>query len=233
MAGSSRRVSRVKDITPSTSGSRLITTANTGRWMEMSDSFIRRGLGRDRRRRISRLAAMGWRDVAGRDLQTRAQLAGAVDHDALAGLQALLDLDDARTARASDHIHALDAVVAPDAVHEGIAADLHHRNFRNHQCRALGAEQAHVQQHARAQRMVAVGEIGTHGHRAGGRIDARIDGADLALEGATRPCHAGGADLVTDAERGQFLPAPGNQRACARCHRAWRSPWSASAACPG
>ena len=52
--------------------------------------------------------------------------------------------------------------------------------------------------------MIAVGEVGAHGHRTGDRIDARIDGADLTLEGAARPRHAGGADLVTDAQRSQF-----------------------------
>jgi hypothetical protein len=40
IAGSSRRVRRMNDITPSTTSSRLITTASTGRLIERSDSFM-------------------------------------------------------------------------------------------------------------------------------------------------------------------------------------------------
>lgn len=40
IAGNSRKVSRVNDITPSTISSRLITTAITGRVMDRSESFI-------------------------------------------------------------------------------------------------------------------------------------------------------------------------------------------------
>jgi len=94
-------------------------------------------LGCDRRRRVSRLRTAGRCGVLGRDLQARAQLAGAVDHDALAGVQALLDFHHAGAACTGDHIHALDAFIGLDAVNEGIAANLHHGDFRHHQRRAL------------------------------------------------------------------------------------------------
>src|SRR5690606_39074499 len=96
MLGSSRRVRRMNDMPPSTTSSRLTTIAKTGRRIDRSDSFIGsapvagarsdgvRGpalfpdLGAVRRRR----GGIG-------HLHTRAQLAGALDHDAVAGGQSL------------------------------------------------------------------------------------------------------------------------------------------------
>src|SRR5690606_23919771 len=105
-----------------------------------------------------------------------AQLAGAVDDDAFTGLDALLQLHHAGTPCAGHHVHALHRAVRLEAVDERIAADLHDGDLRHHQRLAGWTEDPYFQQHARTQRMVAIGEISTHGHRARGRIDARING---------------------------------------------------------
>src|SRR5690606_39317915 len=94
MLGSSRRVRRMNDMPPSTTSSRLTTIAKTGRRIDRSDSFIGSALAA--RAGAGGMAGGGRGPAFGRGrrggidhLHPRAQLAGALDHDAVAGGQAL------------------------------------------------------------------------------------------------------------------------------------------------
>ena len=174
IAGSSRRVRRENAITPSTISSRLITVAKTGRWMERSERFIAsapvRASSARRGRRVAPPSA---------DLRARAQLAGAVDDDAVARASGRSqDFRQAVAARADVDVRLLDAAVGLDPEHERVAR--RPAPPRSPAPAAPGARRAcrsHVHQHARAQRAVGVGEVAAHGDRARGRIDARVDGA--------------------------------------------------------
>src|SRR5690606_39601326 len=115
------------------------------------------------------------------------QLSAATHRAALTARKAAHELDHAGTTGAALPIDPFDTGVVLDPVDERIPANLDHGDLRDHQRLALGAEQPHIQQHARTQRMVGVVEIGAHGDRAAARIDPRVDGADPAFEAAARP----------------------------------------------
>ena len=223
MAGSSRRVRRVNAITPSTISSRLITVANTGRLIERSEMFMRgqprlRVAGVGRRpsglRRRPRRPCCPARSLPVPSTTIRSP-AFSPSSTSTMPVAARADLD----------VGPFDAAVGLDPVHERVAAHLHHRDLRHQQRLPLGPRQRDLQQHARAQRAVGVGEIAAHGHRARGLIDARIDGADERRRTA-RPGYAAlvRAERAGPARRWRASPrAPGSRRTRARCRPASRS----------
>ena len=102
MSGNSRSGRRVNEITPSTISSRLTTVAKTGRWIEMSDSFIVR-----RRRFAARRRAPAVVAPASTTRSPGCSLTVPSTTTRSPAFQARHDFDHALAARAEFHRHLL------------------------------------------------------------------------------------------------------------------------------
>src|SRR5688572_5665447 len=137
MFGSSRSVSRVNAMMPTTTSSRLITVAKTGRRIDRSERLIA-SARRGRRRGVGRLRPAGLRRLR-RDLgdpRAVAQLHRTVDDDAFAGGETLQDLDFAGAARTEFDAALLDGAVGLHDEDVGLLRDLHDRDLRDRQRRS-------------------------------------------------------------------------------------------------
>src|SRR5829696_3071805 len=115
-------------MTPSTTSSKLITVAKTGRLIEMSERTMCSESGGP-----GRCGLRTARQCRGRlfDLCSIRQFHDSLDHDAVAGSQPLRDLDFPLAARAQLDFHALGGFLRSHAEYEGVESDLNHGDFRH------------------------------------------------------------------------------------------------------
>src|SRR5690606_5328197 len=95
---------------------------------------------------------------------------GALLDHAVAGFEAVEDLDPAVDARAGGHAHAVHDPPGVDGEHVGVAVALHHRGGRHGQRVAAAGDDAALDVGARLQR-AGLGQVGVDGAGAGPAVD--------------------------------------------------------------